>query len=179
VQNPPKSATVSNQVPTNPRRLKRKMLPLSHRLFQPAPTHPGNFSDYMNNFFSAIGTNLFLCQPHQQRECQRCPGAPGPPVPPWHRWAVWITEPAYNQNAGPPAPCLLFRPSVMTAVTSLLTYKVDLSNRPLLRHKVGPNGQTLRREFCTISLHGSYRRSCSDIFDPFFTGDELILQFNR
>jgi hypothetical protein len=31
----------------------------------------------------------------------------------------------------------------------------------------------------SVSSHGSYRRSCSDIFDPLFTGDELILRFNR
>jgi hypothetical protein len=67
------------------RHLKRKMQPLSHRLFQPALTHPGNFFDCTTNFVSKIGTNLFLCQPHRQRECQRCPGAPGPPVAPLGR----------------------------------------------------------------------------------------------
>jgi hypothetical protein len=31
----------------------------------------------------------------------------------------------------------------------------------------------------SVSLHGSHRRSCSDVFDPLFTGDELVLRFNR
>jgi hypothetical protein len=66
-----------------------------------APNHTLRFRflDYINYFHSSkLSLTYHFTKPHRQIEYQRRTGAPGPPL---RRCAVWITEPAYYQNAGP------------------------------------------------------------------------------
>jgi hypothetical protein len=129
VQNPPRSETVSNQGSTISSAPKTQSAAPEAQAV-PARPHPRWQFLRLDKQFCFYNTD----QPFSlsTTSTERVPEVPGGPRSP--RGTVGPSgspNPPTIRTQGPrPAPCLLFRPSVMTTVTSLLTYKVDLSNRP-------------------------------------------------